>query len=158
MEYNNYDELDTKYIDNKKALEKALSEIKDYNDIYKIKFPVDENLDETTEYYDVLTDKECFWVHVDDLIKICREISSNQLIGFDFKIDMDVVHGKEYVMISESFIDFIKQNTKNPKYLPNFSLLKMMSFSKYHVDDKSGYISQAITTDGTIELESEKYR
>ena len=72
-----------------------------------------------------ITDKIFLWVHIDILIKICKELREDQLSDFYFKEDNDVVSGELYIMVTEPFLKFVAENTHNPKYKPELVLLRL---------------------------------
>lgn len=86
---------------------------------------VNKNQNVSIEYYEVLTDRNFLWVHIDNLIKICKELREDQLSNFYFKEDNDVVSGKLYIMVTEPFLKFVAENTHNPKYKPELVLIML---------------------------------
>ena len=84
---------------------------------------IESKSEENIEYYEVLTDGERLWVSLDNLIKVCRGFSAEQLSSFYLNPDNDVVFGEQYVAVEERLLKFIKENTHNPNYVAKLSLL-----------------------------------
>ena len=122
------------------------------NDISKY-----QNSDKNVKYYEVLTDGDYFWVYSDTLVEICKGFDSSLLTEFKFKMDRNIVLGKDYVSIEESFLNFIKNNTYMPKYCPQFTLLKAYTREFENQSDlrMQQVTKQSIRLDGTLEYENE---
>ena len=114
---------------------------------------IDKYKNNAIEYYEVLTDGNFYWIHVDTLVKICKEISSIRIANFNFKMDSDVVFGEDYVCVEESFLKFVKENTFTPKYCARLALLRtrVREYDPQNNLEKNTAITKLLRTDETID-------
>lgn len=114
--------------------------------------------EEYIESYEVLTDGYQLWISSDNLVKICKGFSAEQLSNFYFKPDDKVVQNENYIVVKENFLEFIKNNTRNPKYVPILSLLKLKERENDVLNNTypDYLVSQTIGIDGKTEEEFEQ--
>lgn len=88
-------------------------------------------------FFKVLTDGYHFWVPINDMEKICTQISVSQLESIGVKLNTEIVFGETYVNVNDDFLIYVQKNTKNPKYIPNLGLLmtKNMDYNYEETND-----------------------
>lgn len=91
---------------------------------YEIKSDINFHNEGEIVYFDVLTDSGALWISEDDAIKISMQIPVEEFLKFDCTIDKNLEPGQTYLTVTQSFVNFVTENTKNPKFVPRFVYLK----------------------------------
>jgi len=150
--------LDEKYrIEN---VEKKKNSIVGENDPRKIEihsleknFNLKKDIKEPFEYFEVLTDMSNFWIAPETLVKICKQFSLEQLMPFNLTEDNEVIFGESYILVEETFLKFIEENTHRPKYIPRLCLLKVVEY-EHQAEEQNPPMEEvalAQTVDGEVE-------
>ena len=78
--------------------------------------------------FEVFTNGVSFWVSVNDIEKICTQISVSDLENIGVKFDPQIVNGEAHVSVNTEFLLYVQRNTKNPRFVPEVCLMKTNNF------------------------------
>ena len=104
------------------------------------------------KFFDVLTDEINYWVSLEDMKKICGQLYGKIFDDSNFPTAERMFEGK-HVSVTKSFIEYVQDNTKNPKYISRLCLLRNIDKS----EDYNKLSDQFIESSYDEVLENEIY-